>query len=122
MSHATWLHHVIARPVAILASTWVRPNHLTSLRLASGLAAAGCFSASSGAVIALGVVLCFLSIVLDRADGALARIQHSQSKFGHRYDIVCDACVNAALFVGIGVGLERAESTVWPLSACAKHG
>ena len=50
---------------------------------------------------------------------ALARSQHSQSKFGHRYDIVCDASVNAALFVGVGVALERAESTVWPLSTPA---
>ena len=50
---------------------------------------------------------------------ALARSQHSQSKFGHRYDIVCDASVNAALFVGIGVALERAESTVFPLSTPA---
>ncbi len=94
--------------------TPVTPNHLTTARLISGLAAATvwAFGLNLG-----GAILFAVSILLDRADGELARQQGSASSFGHRYDIVTDAVSNAAVMIGIGYGLREGPLGAWALGA-----
>jgi archaetidylinositol phosphate synthase len=108
VSHDTWLHRIVRAPVGLLVPTRVRPNHLTSARLVTGLVAAACFSSVSQNWIVVGAAVFLLSMLLDRADGALARVQKSYSRFGHVYDIVTDALVNSAVMIGIGVGVSAA--------------
>jgi phosphatidylglycerophosphate synthase len=62
-----------------------------------------------------------LSLILDRADGILARLSGKTSRFGHIYDLVADSLSNALVFVGIGIGLRHGSLGGWavPLGVIA---
>ncbi len=90
-----------------LVGTWVRPNHLTSLRLATGFASAAALAVGSAGWTYIGAGVLLVSLFLDRADGELARQSGHTSRFGHIYDLVADGASNAAVFVGIGAGVAR---------------
>ena len=106
MSHDTWIHHLARVVVRPLAKTAVTPNQLTTARLATGIAAAGMLAIGREPWpdVAAGVFV--LAMVLDRADGELARMTGKTSPFGHAYDLVADALCNALIFVALGVGLR----------------
>ena len=87
-----------------LAGTAVSPNHLTTLRLLTGLGAAAAFAIGDEPWIGIGALLFVLSMLFDRADGELARLSGKSSRFGQLYDIVTDAVCDAAVLVGIGIG------------------
>jgi archaetidylinositol phosphate synthase len=100
--------HLMARPlVRPLLGTRVRPNHLTTLRLLSGLAACACFALGTRAGMNWGGGLWLVSAFLDRADGELARIGNMMSPGGHLYDYYTDIAVNVVFFVAIGFGLRN---------------
>lgn len=107
MSHDTWIHRVarvaIARP---LAATAVNPNQLTTARLATGLAAAAAIGTGLPLWQDIGAGVFVASMLLDRADGELARITGKTSAAGHRYDMIADGVANAVVFFGIGFGLR----------------
>jgi archaetidylinositol phosphate synthase len=103
----TWTH-LLARPVVRpLIGTAVRPNHLTTLRLLTGLAACVGLALGTRAGMWWGGGLWLVSAFLDRADGELARIGNMMSPGGHRYDYLADVSVNTAFFVAIGFGLRN---------------
>ncbi|CAM2147157.1 CDP-alcohol phosphatidyltransferase family protein [Pararobbsia alpina] len=91
--------------VTPLRHTRITPNHLTTLRLLIGTLCAIAFGAGGYRFANLGAVLLVLSNFVDHTDGELARISGKTSRFGHFYDLACDAFVTVALFVGIGVGI-----------------
>lgn len=91
------------------------PNHLTTLRLATGVAAACAFAAGTPGWRGIGVGLLVLSLLLDRADGELARLSGKISQVGHRYDLYADGLSNGAVFVGIGIGLNETILGMWSL-------
>src|SRR6266581_1765282 len=62
---------ILVRP---LIGTWVRPNHLTVLRLIVGLAACALLAVGSRTAAAWSGALWIVTCVLDRADGELARM------------------------------------------------
>jgi archaetidylinositol phosphate synthase len=111
LAHATssgprpWDARLARRLVAPLIHSWVTPNHLTTLRLAVGLAAAAAFIPGSYGWSNLAALLLVLSNFLDHTDGELARMSGKTSRSGHLYDLTCDAAVTILLFVAIGVGL-----------------
>ncbi len=47
-----------------------------------------------------------VSMLLDRADGILARLSGKTSPGGHKFDLVADSFSNSLAFVGIGIGLR----------------
>ena len=49
-----------------------------------------------------------VSLLLDRADGELARQTGRSSLGGYRYDLVCDCIGNIVAFIGLGIGLRAA--------------
>jgi phosphatidylglycerophosphate synthase len=100
-----WDARLARRLVAPLIHSWVTPNHLTTLRLAVGLAAAAAFIPGSYGWSNLAALLLVLSNFLDHTDGELARMSGKTSRSGHLYDLACDAAVTILLFVAIGVGL-----------------
>lgn len=100
------LAHVLVRP---LVPTAVRPNHITTLTLALGLAAALLFAAGTSSAANWGAALFVLARFLDHFDGELARLQGTASDFGARYDYVAGGVSYAALFVGIGIGLAQGD-------------
>jgi phosphatidylglycerophosphate synthase len=91
--------------VAPLASTRITPNHLTTVRLAVGLAGAAAFTVGTYRWSNIAALLVVLSNFLDHADGELARISGKTSRIGHIYDLASDAAVTILLFVAMGVGI-----------------
>ncbi len=107
MSHNTWIHRV-ARVTVVkpLVHTAVTPNQVTTVRLLTGIAAAVVIGAGSPLWQNLGAAVFVLSVVLDRADGDLARLTGRTSASGHRYDMIADAVSNALVLIGLGIGLR----------------
>jgi archaetidylinositol phosphate synthase len=120
---ATSWTHLLARPmVRPLIGTAVRPNHLTTLRLLTGIAACVAFSLGTRAGMWWGGGLWLVSAFLDRADGELARIGNMMSPAGHRYDYVADVSVNTLFFVAIGFGLRNSWLGAWSIPLGAISG
>lgn len=117
MSHDTWLHRIARRAVSPLAHSALTPNHLTTARLLSGVAAAACFAADATGWNVAGALLFLLSMLLDRADGELARLQHSGSRFGALYDLWTDAICNVAVFLGLGIAAADGFLGAWAIPA-----
>ncbi len=91
--------------VGPLKQTAITPNHLTTIRLIVGLAAAAAFLPGTYAWSNAAALLLVLSNFLDHTDGELARISGKTSRFGHLYDLASDAVVTILLFVAIGLGI-----------------
>lgn len=106
--------HAVARWCILpLVNTWVTPNHISTLRLLSGLAAAGAFAVGDYFWTCWGGVLFVISGVLDRGDGELARLSGRTSRWGHWYDLSGDMVANVAVFIGIGFGLADRIAGPW---------
>jgi archaetidylinositol phosphate synthase len=103
----TLLHAIARWCIRPLIRTSVTPNHITTLRLLTGIAAAVAFGVGNYYWSAWGGLIFFISAVLDRADGELARLANRSTPGGHWYDLWCDMIVNVLIFVGIGVGLRE---------------
>jgi archaetidylinositol phosphate synthase len=107
MSHNTVIHRLIRPPVRVAARTGLTPNQVTTMRLASGLAAAAIFALGTYGWMAFGGAVFLFSILLDRADGELARQTSQSSVAGHRYDLVADCVASIATFIGLGIGITH---------------
>jgi archaetidylinositol phosphate synthase len=115
MTTKTWdaqLAYWVVRP---LKDSWVNPNHLTTVRLVTGLAAAVALAVGDGSWAKIGAGLFALSNFLDHTDGELARLSGKSSKWGHQYDLVSDAIIHILLFMAIGYGLKGGELGWWAL-------
>lgn len=106
------LAYWLVRP---LKDTWVQPNHLTTVRLFTGLAATAALAVADGNWANIGAGLFVLSNFLDHTDGELARLSGKSSKWGHQYDLACDAIIHILLFVAIGYGLLDSNLGNWAL-------
>src|SRR5487761_33280 len=104
---------VLLRP---LANTGLTPNHITTLRIAAGLAACAscCLGTAAGNWWAGG--LWIVSCVIDRADGEFARLTGQCSRAGQFYDYAGDVALNAAIFLAIGIGLHHAVGASWTIA------
>lgn len=100
-----WDARLARRLVAPLIDSRVTPNHLTTLRLLVGLAAAAAFVPGSYGWTNFAALLLIFSNFLDHTDGELARMSGKTSRFGHLYDLASDAAVTILLFIAIGVGV-----------------
>lgn len=115
MSYNTWIHKFSRVLVQPLVDTPITPNHLTTGRLAFGVAAAICFAQNDTSWNWLGALSFVISMILDRADGELARLSGKSSRFGAIYDLVTDAICNSALFIGIGIAVANGELGQWAI-------
>ncbi|MDA0656706.1 MAG: CDP-alcohol phosphatidyltransferase family protein [Proteobacteria bacterium] len=91
------------------------PNHLTTLRLMAGLAAAGTLAIGQTPWPQVGAGLFVLSLFLDRADGELARLSGKSSVWGHRYDLISDCVCNALIFIALGISLRDSAISHWAI-------
>jgi archaetidylinositol phosphate synthase len=112
----SWTHLLARLLVKPLVGTWVRPNHLTSLRLLTGALACVLFARGSNAAMAWGGGVWLLSAFLDRADGELARVGNMMSHGGHVYDYYADTAVNVSFFLSIGLGLRHSWLGGWSIA------
>jgi phosphatidylglycerophosphate synthase len=105
------LARLLVRP---LVGTGVTPNHLTTIRLATGILACLALIPTDGAWLWWAGWLWLASALFDRADGELARIGDMSTPGGHCYDYLVDNVVNSAFFVALGLGLRE---TPWGAAA-----
>jgi phosphatidylglycerophosphate synthase len=85
------------------------------LRLATGLGAAVICALGPDTWQHIGAGVFLLSVLMDRADGELARLSGKISEQGHRYDLIADTVCNAAIFLGIGIGLRHDWLGAWSI-------
>jgi phosphatidylglycerophosphate synthase len=100
-----WDARLARRLVTPLKDSRATPNHLTTVRLVFGLAAAAAFLPGTYGWTNIGALLLVLSNFLDHTDGELARISGKSSRIGHIYDLASDTAVTILLFVAIGMGV-----------------
>ena len=115
MSHNTHIHKVARLTMKPFIGTSLTPNHVTTVRLLVGIAAASCLAIGEGQWPAIGAGLFVLSVLLDRADGELARLTNAMSPGGHQYDLVSDAICNALILIGLGIGLRESPIGDWAI-------
>jgi archaetidylinositol phosphate synthase len=110
-----WDARLARRLVTPLKDSRATPNHLTTVRLAAGLAAAAAFLPGTYGWTNIGALLMVLSNFLDHTDGELARISGKTSRIGHIYDLASDALVTVLLFLAIGTGVGAHVGTLLQL-------
>ncbi|EHM03391.1 CDP-alcohol phosphatidyltransferase [Acetobacteraceae bacterium AT-5844] len=114
MSADTIIHRVVRPAVRLVAPSGITPNTITTLRLATGIAAAVAFAVGDAGWLAIGAAIFLLSMLLDRADGELARQTGQSSVAGHRYDLASDCFSNIIAFIGLGIGQMAALGLLGP--------
>ena len=110
-----WDARLARRLVTPLKDSRASPNHLTTVRLAVGLAAAAAFLPGTYGWTNIGALLLVLSNFLDHTDGELARISGKSSRVGHIYDLASDAVVTILLFLAIGIAVGTRIGTLLQL-------
>jgi archaetidylinositol phosphate synthase len=113
----TWSHAAARTLVRPLVGTWVKPNHITLLRLATGVLACLLLARGGGPAELWSGVLWLISAFLDRADGELARIGNMQSRRGHLYDYYTDVALNSGFFLAAGFNLRDGWLGHWAILA-----
>jgi archaetidylinositol phosphate synthase len=108
MSVKTWDAQIANWLVRPLTNSWITPNHLTTVRLITGLIAS-LLLAIDLKFANLGAFVFAVSNFLDHTDGELARMSGKTSKWGHFYDLASDAVIHIFVFMGIGIGLRNSQ-------------
>ncbi|TDJ17404.1 MAG: CDP-alcohol phosphatidyltransferase family protein [Gammaproteobacteria bacterium] len=110
----SWTHKIARVCILPLVNSPITPNHLTTIRLITGVAACGLFAIGTTEWNLYGGCLWILSAFMDRADGELARVSGKTSSWGHKYDYFSDVFVTALFFFSIGIGLR--DSTLFNIN------
>lgn len=108
-----WSNRVIIHPLSFLlaktfASTRMTPNMVSLLGIPFGIAAAICFALYNfGWWWALiGGFLALARLIIDGADGQLARIKNLSSPFGRILDGICDYISIGAIYLSFLVAFK----------------
>jgi phosphatidylglycerophosphate synthase len=103
----SWLDRILHRRLSRVVSAaavriGIAPNLITLASLAVGLG--GAVSVARGTVggATLGLGLYLAAVVLDHADGEVARLTGAESRLGHWLDIAADTTVHATLVLAMG--------------------
>ena len=117
----SWTHKIARICVLPLINTPISPNHITVIRLITGLLACAAFASKLNII---GGIFWLISTFLDRADGELARISGKSTEWGHKFDYYCDTFITALFFIAIGINLRDNLSGYWSISLgiCAALG
>lgn len=115
MVGSSWTHKMARVCIRPLVNTPVTPNHITGVRLVTGIAACACFTVGDRSWDILGGWLWLFSAFLDRADGELARLTGKSTPWGHRFDMICDTAVTSLFFLGAGIGLRESWLGDWAI-------
>ena len=92
-----------------------KPNHVTILGFAVGILPVVCLFI--GAPV-LGVILLWLSGLLDAVDGAMARISGLTSEWGAFMDICFDRIVEAGILLALGFIYPESRFALMVLLVC----
>jgi len=104
----TAVHRRLSKPLTRVAvALGVAPNPITVTSGVVGLAAAAVVAHGDPAALVLGLLLYLTAVVLDHADGEVARFTLTESAIGEWLDIVIDTLVHIALVLALGVAADR---------------
>lgn len=116
-----YFNSIFSRPITrALMRTPIRPNHITLIATAIGLAGAAVMLGKSWLAIAIGGTLLEIQCILDSCDGEIARLKHQGSKLGQWLDtltdgildnafVACAAVVAGGIWTPIGLALVGAR-------------
>ncbi|MBI3770834.1 MAG: CDP-alcohol phosphatidyltransferase family protein [Deltaproteobacteria bacterium] len=106
---ARWIDRRISCRLSrwIVRYTTLRPNHVTLIGTAIGLAGAVFLARGTYATGVLGTLLFLAAAIVDGCDGEVARLTFRESTFGQKLDVTTDNVVHLAIFIGLAVGLHR---------------
>lgn len=108
----TLLNATLARPLSLVfVALRVSPNQVTVLSLLTSLAGTALVATGDHARATLGAGLVFLGLVLDHADGQVARRTGRSSLWGMYLDAVFDRIVEVCLFLAVLAAALRGEVT-----------
>ena len=101
---------ILFRPLGFLIAyllyyTPVSPNVITILRGLTGIAAGVLFALGLKQFLFIGGIILFVSIIFDCADGQLARLRGTHSKFGTIIDSISDVTTIVFIYAGAGIGI-----------------
>jgi phosphatidylglycerophosphate synthase len=106
------LHRRFSRHVTRAAiAAGVTPNAITLASFALGLASVWCFWRATAASALAGFVIYFVAVVLDHADGEVARLTLTESRMGEWLDTVADTVVHTLSVVAMGVTSQALTGT-----------
>lgn len=100
------VNQLINRPLAfVTAKAFQRmnrnPNFVTAFSLLFGVASGFLFARGEYPYVLYAAVLLEMMIILDCADGQLARMTGKSSPFGKTLDALADICTHMAIFYGV---------------------
>ncbi len=107
------LARTIDRPLSCTLSRWIvrhtslRPNHVTAIGTAIGLAGAVLLARGTYASGLLGTLLFLVAAIVDGCDGEVARLTFRESTFGQKLDVTTDNIVHLAIFIGLAIGVHH---------------
>ena len=98
------------------AAVWlgVTPNAISVASFLVGLVAVWCFWRASQASALAGLLVYVAAVVLDHADGEVARLTLTESRLGEWLDVIADNLVHALVVLAMGVSAQAAVGAgVW---------
>ena len=102
------LHRRLSRPITRAAvALGITPNQISVASLLVGLIAAWCFGLGTAGAALAGLFVYVAAVVLDHADGEVARLTLAESRLGEWLDILVDTIVHAALVIAMGLTAQR---------------
>jgi phosphatidylglycerophosphate synthase len=117
------LHRRLSRHISRLAVRLsITPNQITAASLIVGLASARCFWHADATAAAAGLVLYTTAVVLDHADGEVARLTLAESAAGEWLDVGADTVVHTSLVIAMGVSAGVATASGPALGLVAGAG
>jgi phosphatidylglycerophosphate synthase len=115
------------RPLAYLLvkaiyKTKITPNQITLFSISVGVTAGVCFGLGTRNLIIAGALLYAGSVILDCADGQLARLKKNGTRMGRLLDGMVDYITGFAVYLGVALGLQPEgwkDGRWWILMAAA---
>ena len=115
MSSPLWDVRIAQWMIKPIIGTSVTPNHLTTIRLVVGLVGVALFIPGDWKWSVWGSIGFAFSNLIDHTDGELARATGQNSRWGHIYDLACDALIHILVFICIGIGLKNSSLGSWAI-------
>jgi CDP-alcohol phosphatidyltransferase-like enzyme len=102
------LHRRLSRPISRAAVTaGIGPNAITLASGLVGLASVATFAHGDVPAVLAGLLLYVAAVVLDHADGEVARLTLTESVLGEWLDIVVDTLIHGTMLLALGIACMR---------------
>ena len=102
------LHRRLSRPISRAAvAAGIGPNAITLASGLVGLASVATFAHGEVPAVLAGLLLYVAAVVLDHADGEVARLTLTESVLGEWLDIVVDTLIHGTMLLALGIACMR---------------